>query len=82
MSSARRLASRLSTVPESVTSQDDTLTSISEASTKGSSLRPIVHVLADAVVRAVVAFRTAAFVLTTALLVHAPPPLGILVAEP
>ena len=38
-SSARRLASRLSTVPVSVTSQLATCTSMCDASTKGSSLR-------------------------------------------
>jgi hypothetical protein len=39
ISSARRFASRLSTVPESVTSQFETWISISEASTNGSSVR-------------------------------------------
>jgi hypothetical protein len=47
-SSACRLASRLSTVPESVTSQDDTVTSISEASTWGSSPWRPLEVLIEA----------------------------------
>jgi hypothetical protein len=42
----------------------------------------VIHILADAVIRPGIAFRPPPSVLSAALLVHAPPPLRIVIAKP